>query len=756
MEKREEEKDSFKKGLVIKWGIQYLSLSLIPLIVFVCFAYYSSSLLFESIKSQNRISLISISRQIDNVLDSCNLLAEDLLLSSEITAVRSPFPNQQGRLPSQDLYEATNSLRHLMSGYSTIEDAMIYSKDEDLYISSMRWGTIAELYMRDEFRLPFTDTETDEILSQELRRIKIYDVSYNSLSGERMERMLIIRPLSFVQSSDAYNLAVVVDVQDLLEELSDYNDFIIIQNDTGRILFDYLGSYDYGNVIEQASSAKDGSTFNLGNDIATIGASELSNFKYIILADKTSFYHYRNLLVLAAVVLLFICIGTCTLLIGRRIRNEWSDYEKAISALGDDFDTSLDQKDKYAPFKISAERMKAEREVMGSVIENQTKRLKENIVLKLVDSDSAPVSRDVLDECGIKFISETFLVLLFSLNESTDRENLEAIIQGKLNNDKCQLIPFPSSHGIAFLLSVNPDSSFYHDFARSIKEIMEENDGILRAAASDLSNGLDSVGSDYLDAINVLEYEAQVDSQEFMLYRDVVGVFKKVGFSYTTEDEIVLQQAIENGNEMEAKALVESFIEKNRSSSSPRTMRYLLFSIMGTILRTSNRLEQLYGWEFPNISVSSIIQSNNFNSSLDEVLDVLESIVRVVVEKKSENEFIKEESFLIYKKALNLIQKEFSDSMLNVSKVAGKLGVSNVYLSKVFKKYHGSNISDYIACYRIMVAKKYLSQDKPIKEIVDECGFGSLRTFLRQFKDKEHITPGQFRAMRKESANEKI
>ena len=124
-----------------------------------------------------------------------------------------------------------------------------------------------------------------------------------------------------------------------------------------------------------------------------------------------------------------------------------------------------------------------------------------------------------------------------------------------------------------------------------------------------------------------------------------------------------------------------------------------------------------------------------------------------MVSIRSESADSMDEAFILYKKALKIVQEEYSSSLLNVSSLAQKLDVSNVQLSKVFKRYHGTNISDYIAQYRVAMAKNLLSQDKEIKEIVYECGFGSLRTFLRLFKKYENITPSQYKAMRKENTN---
>ncbi len=757
MEKKKDNK--LKRSLIIRWCIKYMSISLVPLIVFVCFAYYSSHLLFRNIKLLSKASLTAVSRELDAVLDSTSSISEDILLSSDVTAIRTIYPFEE-KVQTQDLYAASNSIRHIMNGYSAIDDVMIFSLEDDRYISTMRWGSIEDIFLREEFSLPYNKEEFEAIFRKEASTTMVYDASYTYYTNDKMDRILVIRPLSFVQygSREMYYLALVANIEDVFEE--EYisgNDFMIVRNDTGEILYDYLGSYEDAIVPDSILSADSGESISYKGKIATIGKSVYSNFTYVILADKAEYNRYRNLMLISSFSLFFISFMLSALMVLRSAKSEWRDYESAMTAFGDDSDKAmLSSKSQYLPFIETANKMKEERALMGKVIESQTERLKEEAILKLLDTDSAPLGAEVLEECGIKFRYNSFAILLFAIAESADKAALENKLKEEIESDEMNAIPFPSKHGISFIISLKDCDEYYKEIAKRVKVLIGNIPEIERAASSDVREGLKSLGSDYLDAINVLEYESEVGLREFLIYHDINNLFKKVGFSYTTEDEIKLQTAIEKGDEIESKKLIYSYIDKNKETSSPRSLRYLLFSIMGTVIRTSNHLKMLYGWELPEINISSIIQSESFSSSLEEVLSVLEGIIKVVQEKRNESEDFKEESYLVYKKALSIIQNEFSDSMLNVSTVAEHLGVSNVYLSKIFKKYHGSNISDYIAQYRIMVSKKYLSQDKPMKEIVDICGFGSLRTFLRQFKDKENITPSQFRAMRKESADEEV
>ncbi len=43
------------------------------------------------------------------------------------------------------------------------------------------------------------------------------------------------------------------------------------------------------------------------------------------------------------------------------------------------------------------------------------------------------------------------------------------------------------------------------------------------------------------------------------------------------------------------------------------------------------------------------------------------------------------------------------------------------------------------------MSKKLLCEGLKVGEVAQQCGFGSLRTYLRVFKQVERVTPGQWR-----------
>ena len=86
---------------------------------------------------------------------------------------------------------------------------------------------------------------------------------------------------------------------------------------------------------------------------------------------------------------------------------------------------------------------------------------------------------------------------------------------------------------------------------------------------------------------------------------------------------------------------------------------------------------------------------------------------------------------------------------LSLESVAHETGYSANYLSHCFKASLGLNFCTLLACIRIEYAKTLLTKtDKSLLEISLESGFGSERSFYRQFRNITGKTPGDYRAQR--------
>ena len=70
------------------------------------------------------------------------------------------------------------------------------------------------------------------------------------------------------------------------------------------------------------------------------------------------------------------------------------------------------------------------------------------------------------------------------------------------------------------------------------------------------------------------------------------------------------------------------------------------------------------------------------------------------------------------------------------------------YCREKFKQQTGYSFRDYLSQRRIQVAMELLIRtDKPMNQVAQESGFGSVATFNRAFRDYKSCTPTQYRAI---------
>ena len=123
-------------------------------------------------------------------------------------------------------------------------------------------------------------------------------------------------------------------------------------------------------------------------------------------------------------------------------------------------------------------------------------------------------------------------------------------------------------------------------------------------------------------------------------------------------------------------------------------------------------------------------------SLLYSILNDFSTQVELVPIKNDNNVFIKAITYVRYNMEKNL---EMED-------VAKALGYSYSYFSRAINRTAGFGFNTLVAMIRVEKAKRLLRETKKtILEIVIECGFGSERSFYRQFNESVGTTPLKYR-----------
>jgi len=100
----------------------------------------------------------------------------------------------------------------------------------------------------------------------------------------------------------------------------------------------------------------------------------------------------------------------------------------------------------------------------------------------------------------------------------------------------------------------------------------------------------------------------------------------------------------------------------------------------------------------------------------------------------------------VLRKGLLYIENNLENNRLTNTQIANHLGISEVYLRKLFKNNLNISTKQYIQNLRLEKAKNLLVTTKySVTEISELCGYSGVYHFCRIFKEKTGYTPMEYR-----------
>ena len=127
------------------------------------------------------------------------------------------------------------------------------------------------------------------------------------------------------------------------------------------------------------------------------------------------------------------------------------------------------------------------------------------------------------------------------------------------------------------------------------------------------------------------------------------------------------------------------------------------------------------------------LEENN-NATLLNQFTLTLNLYRVVCKGVGDKKKLKDTS-VITASIASYIDINYGDKNLSLTSVADIFGISEPYLSSIFKQSLGINFSTYVEGVRIEKAKEFLEKTNlSIGEISDHVGYGSANSFCRAFK----------------------
>jgi AraC-like DNA-binding protein len=740
-----------KKRIIWRWASSYLAILFFPLLVFSAVSARFISTLTNEINYYYSLSADMIQTRVDYLLTRINSIAENITFSPEIEELLES--DAKSDLSPLTLYNAAVNLSRHQTTKDQIDRFFIYFPSIDMVISDSTYNNAKDFY---DIYFSGSSFEFDswiDLIKNTGRTIRIADFSYK-LPLDNSGYVFLIRPVSFIQRGRAYASIVFVLAKNRLFFVENSNDSrsLVISD---RINSDII----YRSSDEPALSEKDLMAISVDSAIA--------NWRYTIIQDKSVYQ--------GKVTVIRWIFGLCVLLnclfglgfVFLTVKYNWQKLDNALKLTKNPvlniYTAANEVKNEYQFFSKAISSLQEEKDAMSGRLQYQQLLLKTQIILGLVknSAETKNITLEDLEYYGISFKSKALLVFL-TRNDTEDAKYGQDVFIKNFDEAGLRTFLFYTGKYSGFVL--NPDESgeisIYGRIAGIINSAKESVSGENRAeiccACSGIFYSYKELNKAYIQALDVMEYKNH-EQENVVFYHEISGMVQRKNFIYSGEHEFHLAEEIKNGNSEEAVRIIHQIIDENKNNHViMRMMRYLLFNILGTITKTYNSLEK-QGFDnhpfdslpfdnLPRIAMPDILESGDFERSCSEVEQTVRHICEAVKNIKTPGDY-SQKDFALYKMTEYYVKRLYTNKMLNVSAIADELKFSAVHISKIFKKFSGIYLSDYINAVRLEHAKELLNSEETLVNIADKCGFGSFRTFMRVFKKQEGITPGQYKSI---------
>ncbi len=131
----------------------------------------------------------------------------------------------------------------------------------------------------------------------------------------------------------------------------------------------------------------------------------------------------------------------------------------------------------------------------------------------------------------------------------------------------------------------------------------------------------------------------------------------------------------------------------------------------------------------------------------DDIINLYVKELLIMLTRYMPESFFEDDSHMsaMVNKVGHFLETEYA-SFHTLESIAERFSVSPSYMSHRFKEYTGVSVIKFLNNCRMNVAKRLLvTTNKPIKDIVCECGFSDETNFCRNFKSLNGVTPLKFR-----------
>lgn len=747
------------KTVQIKWFLSYIIIFTIPIILSIGIYSYSFNVTEEQSGKMNDVLMGTVKAEIDNHINEINKLFDRIALDTDVQY----STNIKGDFTAKDQYRLLNLVTYLQTinlSDDFVEDIFIVFNNTET-VTSINGNMSVDLfhnlyYENDDYNLD----EFKELMKKKYVRDII---PMNKKNGEQV-LMFATTTLDSYIGEKSGTIVITVNVKSLEKIMNNMKwdediDILILNNNN-----EFINNYeitDWSKDLRYENLKGDDHIIKNINDtkyVVSIDDSDAVGWKYICLSPSYLIEKSAKSIHYFSMAGLFICIFVGAYFSYFLVKTNYNPLKGIIELFKKQDNKSEDTKvNEYQWLKEQVELFFHEHTNNKQALWNNKKMLKNYYLFKLLEY---PFDRQnglvEYQKYSLKLNGNYNIVILLEVSQKDNNITKEAF-DNNLNLHKFIIANiFEETMGNHFNLEVAelgekvaaiislPDNNMeilemLKEFIYFIQQnIYEHFKFSTIALAGDIQEGLEGIHNSFISAKEAAEYIQSLDT-DIIFYDDIKNLQRRYYYPIDVEEKII--NTIKVGDSVTAGNYIHNILKANCTDNyNIGIWRCLIFDMMGTLMKGAdlrggaNILEDI-----------DIAKELHVKLSMSELEEKFQKYVNLICANALDKQVENENNVMLCNKIIEYIMENYQNPDLNISLTGLHFSITPAYLSTIFKKQTGESLLEYINDVRINKAKEFLEQGISVAIIAQRVGFRNSGAFIRVFKKKTGITPGQLK-----------
>jgi two-component system response regulator YesN len=245
------------------------------------------------------------------------------------------------------------------------------------------------------------------------------------------------------------------------------------------------------------------------------------------------------------------------------------------------------------------------------------------------------------------------------------------------------------------------------------------------------------------EALEALKYRMSLGHKIILFLEDIEPIYRS-GIPYPVEHEADLIVAVRHADQERAQAILHLIVtELFKVSMNPGSYQVSLARLLMSLITVLQETEDAQSMIVVK-QKSALFEQMFLLKNMQEIEAwFLHELVNPLVQLHEEKRDVHFKR--ISDSVIQMIHDCFQED-LTLEICASRLNFHPVYISRVFAKEAGIHFGEYLAQYRLNVAKQWLtSTDMRIADIAEKLRYHNSQNFIRYFRKVMGMTPGQYR-----------